>query len=187
MLLDVRRLGILWVLDIVEDIAEGGETVGVVRKVCSVSCVDDVSCVHDGIGYFFPVVPAIAVVVVWLRPRGLVCRWLATPGSMVACNFLILLVSLILLLQLLLAMMASRSTTCLRYDCCGGPRPGAMERGQRILSLELLNSIFGKVYDTFHLRVLRHLHESQGCFCYCGDWSSEDWICDIVEFVVEVA
>ena len=61
-----------------------------------------------------------------------------------------------------------------------------MERGQWILSLELLNSIFGKVYDTFHLWVLRHLHEPQGCFCDRGDWDSEDWIRDIVEFVVEV-
>ena len=111
----------------------------------------------------------------------------ATPWSMNACNFLILLVSLVLLLQLLLTMMTSRSTTCLRYDCCGGPRPGAMERGQRILSLELLNNILGKVYDTFHLRVLRHLHESQGCFCHHGDWRSEDRVRDVVEFVVEVA
>ena len=69
----------------------------------------------------------------------------------------------------------------------GGPRPGTMKRRQRVLSLELFNSIFGEVYDTFHLRVLRHLHESQGCFCHRGDWSSEDWIRDVVEFVVEVA
>ena len=76
--------------------------------------------------------------------------------------------------------------TCLRYDCCSGPRPGAMKRRQRVLSLELFNHIFDEVYDTFHLRVLRHLHESQGCFCHRGDWSSEDWIRDIVEFVIEV-
>ena len=68
----------------------------------------------------------------------------------------------------------------------GGPRPGAMKRGQRVLSLELFYNIFGKVYDTFHLRVLRHLHEPQGCFCHCGDWGSKDWIRNVVEFVVEV-
>ena len=90
-------------------------------------CVDDVPCVHYGIGYFLPVVPAVVVVTIWLRPRSLVCRWLATPRAIDACDFLILLISLILLLLLLLTMMASRSTTCLRYDCCGGPRPGAME------------------------------------------------------------
>ena len=71
-LLDVRRLEILWVLDVVESPAQGLEAIGVVCKVFSASCVDDVPCVHDGIGYFFPVVPAVAVVVVWLRPRGLV-------------------------------------------------------------------------------------------------------------------
>ena len=62
-----------------------------------------------------------------------------------------------------------------------------MERGQRVFSLELLNSILGKVYDTLHLRVLRHLHEPQGCFCHHGDWGSEDWIRDVVEFIIEVA
>ena len=97
-LLDVRRLEILWVLDVVEDTAEGGEMIGVVCKLRSASCVDDVLCVHYGIGYFFPVVPAVVVVAIWLRPRGLVRRWLATPRSMDACDFLILLVSLVLLL-----------------------------------------------------------------------------------------
>ena len=129
--------------------------------------------------------PAV-VVATWLRPRGLVYRWLATPGPMKACDFLVLLVPLILLFQLLLTMMASRSTACLRCDCCSGPRPSAVKRGQRVLSLELFNSVFGKVYDTFHLRVLRHLHEPQGCFCHRGDWGSKDWVCNIVEFVVEV-
>ena len=74
-LLDVCRLEILWVLDVVEDTAEGGETIGVVCKLCSASCVDDAPCVHDGISYFFSVVVAVR-----LRPRGLVCWWLATPG-----------------------------------------------------------------------------------------------------------
>ena len=62
-----------------------------------------------------------------------------------------------------------------------------MKRGQRVLSLELFNSILGKVYDSFHLWVSRHLHESQGCFCHRSNWCSEDRIRDIVEFVVEVA
>ena len=109
------------------------------------------------------------------------------PGTMDACDFLILLVSLILLLQLMLTVMASGGTAYLRYDYCGIPRPGAMKRRQLVLYLELSNNIFGEVYDTFHLQVLRHLHESQGCFCHRGDWSSEDWIRDIVEFVVKIA
>ena len=117
-LLDVRWLEVLRVLDVVESLAQGLEAVGIVRKLCSASCVDDIPCIHDGVGYLFPIVPVVVVVVVaiWLRPRSLVCWWLATPGLMVACDFLILLVSLILLLQLLLAIMASGSTACLRYD-----------------------------------------------------------------------
>ena len=55
------------------------------------------------------------------------------------------------------------------------------------MSLELFNYVLGKVYDTLYLRVLRHLHESQGCFCHRGDWRSEDRVRDIVEFIVEVA
>ena len=62
-----------------------------------------------------------------------------------------------------------------------------MKQRQWVLSLELFNSILAKIYDLFHLRILRHLHESQGCFCHCGDWCSEDGIRNIVEFVVEVA
>ena len=116
----------------------------------------------------------------------MVCWWLATLGAMEACDLLVLLVSLILLFLLSLSMMASRSTACLRYDCCGGPRPSAMKPGQRVLSLELFNSVLSKVYDLFHLQVLRHLHEPQGCFCHCGNWGSEDWIRDIVGLVVEV-
>ena len=41
-LLDVRRLEILQVLDAVESLAQGLEAVGVVRKLRSASCVDDV-------------------------------------------------------------------------------------------------------------------------------------------------
>ena len=172
-LLDVHWLEILRVLYVVEDSAEGLEAIRIVCKLRSASCVDYVPCIHYGIGYFLLVVSAI-VVATWLRPRGLVCRWLATPGVMDACDFLILLVSLILLLQLLLTVMASEGTAYFRYDCCGGPRPGAMKRRQRVLSLELFNNIFCEVYDMFHLRVRRHLHESQGCFCHHGNWSSED-------------
>ena len=62
-----------------------------------------------------------------------------------------------------------------------------MKRGQGVLSLELFNSIFGEIYDSFQLGILGHRHESQGCFCHCGDWCSEDGIRSIVEFVVEVA
>jgi len=126
-LLDVRRLEILRVLDVVEDPAESLEAIGIVCKLRSASCVDDVPCVHYGIGYLFPVMLAVVVVAIWLRPRSLVYRWLATPRSMVACDFLILLVSLILLLQLLLSIMASRGMNCLRYDCYGSPRPGDVE------------------------------------------------------------
>ena len=96
-LLDVRWLEILRVLDIVEDSAEGLEAIRIVCKLRSASCNDDVSCVHYGVGYFLPVVPAV-VVPTWLRSKSLVCRWLATPGAMKACDFQVLLVSLILLL-----------------------------------------------------------------------------------------
>ena len=119
-LLDVCWLEILWILNVVEDSAEGGEAIGVVRKLCSASCVDDIPCVYDGIGYLFPVVPTV-VVAVWLRPRGLVYWWLAVPGAMAARGFLILLISLVLLLLLLLTLVASGGTACLRYDCCGSP------------------------------------------------------------------
>ena len=67
-LLDICWLEILWVFNVVEDSAEGGEVIGVVRKLCSASCVDDILCIHDGVGYLFPVVPTV-VDAVWLRPR----------------------------------------------------------------------------------------------------------------------
>ena len=106
-LLDVCRLEILWVLDVVEDTAEGGETIGVVCKLCSASCVDDVPCVHDGIGYLFPVVPTVVVVAGSLRARSLICLWLAISRAMTTRSFLILLVSLVLLFLLLLTLVAS--------------------------------------------------------------------------------
>jgi len=120
-LLDVRRLEILRVLDVVESLAQGLEAVGVIRKLRSASCVDDVPCVHNGIGYLFPVVPRVVVVAVWLRARSLVCLWLATSGAMTTRSFLILLVSSILLFLLLLTLVASWGTTCLRYCCYSSP------------------------------------------------------------------
>ena len=120
-LLDVCRLEILWVLDVDEDTADGGEMIGVVCKLCSMSCIDDVSCVHNGIGYFFPIVPTVVVVAVWLRARSLICLWLATSGAMTTCSFLIVLVSSVLLFLLLLMLVASRGTACLRYYCCSSP------------------------------------------------------------------
>ena len=119
-LLDVRGLEILWVLDVVEDSAKGGEAIGVVRKLCSTSCVDDILCIHDGVSYLFPVMPTV-VVAVWLRPRSFVCLRLATPGAMTARSFLILLISLVLLLLLLLMLVASGGMACLMYDCCRSP------------------------------------------------------------------
>ena len=100
--------------------AEGGEAIGVVCKLCSASCVDDIPCIHDRIGYLFPVVPTV-VVVVRLRPGGLDYWWLATPGAVAARNFLIFLISLVLVLLLLLTLVASGGTACLRYCCCSSP------------------------------------------------------------------
>ena len=120
-LLDVRRLEILRVLDVVESLAQGLEAVGVIRKLRSASCVDDVPCVHNGIGYLFPVVPTVVVVAVWLRAKSLICLWLATSGAMTTRSFLIFLVSSVLLFLLLLTLVASGGTACLRYYCCGSP------------------------------------------------------------------
>ena len=120
-LLDVCRLEILCVLDIVEDTAEGREMIRVVCKLCSVSCVDDVPCIHDRIGYLFPIVPTVVVVAVWLRARSLICLWLATSGAVTTRSFLILYVSSIPLFLLLLTLVASGGTACLRYCCCGSP------------------------------------------------------------------
>ena len=92
-LLDICGFEILWVLDVVEDAAEGWEAIGIVYEMRSASCIDDVPCVHNGIGYFFPVVPTVVVVAVSLRARSLICLWLATSGAMTTRSFLILLVS----------------------------------------------------------------------------------------------
>ena len=116
-LLDVRRLEVLRVLDVVESPAQGLEAVRIVCKLCSSSCVDDILCIDDGIGYLFPVVPTV-VVAMRLRPSGLDYWWLATPAAVAARNFLI---SLVLLLMLLLALVASGGTACLRHDRCSSP------------------------------------------------------------------
>ena len=55
------------------------------------------------------------------------------------------------------------------------------------MPLELLDSMSCEVNDALHLRVLWHLHESQGCFYHRGDRSSEDWICGVIKFIVEIA
>ena len=120
-LLEICGFEVFWVLDVVEDTTEGGETIGVVCKLYSASCVDDVLCVHNGIGYLFPIVPTVVVVAVWLRARSLICLWLATSGAMTTRSFLILLVSSVLLFLLLLTLVASGGTACLRYYCCGSP------------------------------------------------------------------
>ena len=78
--------------------------IGAVCKMRLASCIDDVPCIHPGVSYFFMVVAA-AVVAVLLRPWSLVCYGLSTSGTMTACDFLLLLVSLVLLLKL--TMMAS--------------------------------------------------------------------------------
>ena len=62
-----------------------------------------------------------------------------------------------------------------------------MKRGQGVLSLKLFYIVFSEIYDSFQLGILGHRLESQGCFCHCGDWCSEDRIRDIIKFVVEVA
>ena len=62
-----------------------------------------------------------------------------------------------------------------------------MDRGQGFLSLELFNNVFGEIYDSLKLGILWHRHESQGCFCHCSDWCSEDGIRSIIDFIVEVA
>ena len=111
-LLDVSRLEVFWVHDVVESAAKGWKSVGIICKMRLASCVDDLPRVHPGIGYFFMVVSA-AVVAVLLVPWSLISCGLSTPRTLVAGNFLLLLDSLVLLL---LTVMASRSATCLW--CC---------------------------------------------------------------------
>ena len=78
-LLDVCGSEILRVLDVVEDAAKGWEAIGVVYKMCLASCVDDISCVHPGVGYFFTVAATVVVVAGLLRPWSLVCCRLSPP------------------------------------------------------------------------------------------------------------
>jgi len=44
-----------------------------------------------------------------------------------------------------------------------------------------------KLYDVLSLWIAWHLHEAQGSFCHCSDGSSEDWIRDVVEFLVKIS
>ena len=73
MMRSVCGFEILWVLDIVKDAVEGWEAIGVVYKMRLASCIDDMPCIHPGIGYFFKVAVAVVVVVVRLRPWSLDC------------------------------------------------------------------------------------------------------------------
>ena len=86
--------------------------IGSVRKVRSASCVNNVPCIHPGVGYFFTI-EAATFVAVQLRPWSMVCYGLSTPRMLAACDFLLLLVSLVLLL--LLMVMATMRAACLWF------------------------------------------------------------------------
>ena len=107
-LLNVGRFEILWVLDVVEDTAEGWEPVRIICKMHLAFCVDDLPRVHLRIGYFM-VVP-VHVVVVLLKPWSLVSCGLSSSRTLTASDFLLVLVSL----ELLWMAMAARSVTYLR-------------------------------------------------------------------------
>ena len=111
--LDVGRHEILWVLDVVENAAEGWKPVGVIYKKRLPSCVDDLPHVQPRIMYFLMVVSAAVVqVAVWLVPWSLICCGLSTPRTLAASNFLLLLIYLILLLTVV----ASQGAACL-WSC----------------------------------------------------------------------
>ena len=74
-----------------------------------VSCIDDLPCIHPGIGYFFVVV-AVTIVAVLLVPWSLVSCGLSSSGTLTASDFLLVLVSL----ELLWTAMAAWSVTYLR-------------------------------------------------------------------------
>ena len=105
-LLDVSRLEVFWVHDVVESAAKGWKPVGIICKMRLASCVDDLPRVHPGIGYFFMVVSA-AVVAVLLVPWSLISCGLSTPRMLAASNFLVLLDSLVLLLTVRVGYRAS--------------------------------------------------------------------------------
>ena len=119
-LLDVGGFEILWVVDVVEDAAEGWNPVRVICKMRLASCIDDLSSINPGVSYFFTVA-AMVVAAVLLGPWSLVCCRLSTP-TVAASDFLILLVSLVLLLTV----MASRGAARLRCYYRGSPGSGAM-------------------------------------------------------------
>ena len=108
-LLDVGRFEVLWVLDVIENATEGWKPIEVIYKMRLASCINDFPCVRPIIGDFFMVV-AVVVVAVLLKPWSLVSCGLSTPRTLAASDFLLLLVSSVLLL---LTMIASRSASCL--------------------------------------------------------------------------
>ena len=61
-----------------------------------------------------------------------------------------------------------------------------MKRGQGVLPLELFHNMASELDDALCLRILWHLHETQGSFCHHGDRSSEYWIRDIIELLVKI-
>ena len=61
-----------------------------------------------------------------------------------------------------------------------------MEREQGILPLELLDGMASKLYDALYLRIAWHLQKAQGSLCHCSDRSGEDWVCNVVEFLVKI-
>ena len=104
--MDVGGFEILWVLDVVEDAAEGWKPIRVICKTHLASCVDDLPCVHPGVSYFLMVVSA-AVVKILLVPWSLISCGLSTPRMLAASNFLVLLDSLVLLLTVRVGYRAS--------------------------------------------------------------------------------
>ena len=61
-----------------------------------------------------------------------------------------------------------------------------MKRRQWVLPLELFHGMASELDDALCLRILWHLHETQGSFCHRGDRSSEYWIRDVIEVVVKI-
>ena len=50
----------------------------------------------------------------------------------------------------------------------------------------MFHSVASKLYDALRLLIGWHLHKTQGSFCHCSDGSGEDWVCNIVEFLVKI-
>ena len=71
--LDVRLLEILRVIDVVKDSTEGLEAIGIVCKLRSASCIDNVPCIYYGISYFLPVLAQELGLLVVDYPWGVEC------------------------------------------------------------------------------------------------------------------